>query len=116
MDPMWKDHGGESYQDLSDRVYGALKTLLDETKAMDIVLVCHKYVIKVLLAKAIGLEPTVAKLAMIDIPPGSISRIDYVLGYAVVKFVGENPKKLVTTYPREVIPQKETTSPDEETA
>merc|ERR550534_2129273 len=84
---------------------------------MDIVLVCHTYV-KVLLAKAVGLKPMAGKLAMLDVGPGTISRIDFVLGYAVVKFIGEDPKKLITTVPSQEAPstaQKVEKSPEETT-
>jgi len=92
-DASWREHGGECYEDLSHRVNRAIEILLS-TPAEDIGIVSHSYAITAVVAKCLKLQPSFINYAQIDIPPGSITRIDYCNKTATVRFIGQDPKSL----------------------
>jgi broad specificity phosphatase PhoE len=92
-DSTWREHGGECYEDLSHRVNRAIDILLS-TSAEDLGIVSHCYAITAVVAKCTGLEPTFINFAHINIPPGSITRIDYSNNTPTVRFIGQDPQTL----------------------
>ena len=53
--------GGESYRDVFDRAWPALRTVLERHRSETIVVVSHNVVCRVVLAELLGLEPHRAK-------------------------------------------------------
>lgn len=82
--------GGESVKDFVERVGRAVEDILkNHHKGNNIVLVTHSGVIKAIMMHA--LQIPVDNFFRIDVPPGSISRVDWSDSFASLKFAGLMP-------------------------
>lgn len=80
-DPTWKEHGGETYTELFERVLDGFDHVLKvarEKKASRVALVSHMWVTKSIVTNSMGLKPTQQdEWAKVDIPTASISVMDF---------------------------------------
>lgn len=82
--------GGESVRDFVARVGRALDDIItNHNKGNKILLVTHSGVIKAVIMHALNIP--VENFFRIDIPPASISRVDWSQNYATLKFSGLMP-------------------------
>ena len=80
-DPTWKEHGGETYTDLFERVMDGFADVLKtarEQKKSRVALVSHMWVTKSIVTHSMGLVPAqVEEWKKVDIPTASISVLDF---------------------------------------
>ena len=72
-DPDFRPPGGESLQEMGDRVYAACDDLLEAARHHDVVVVSHATPIKAAMAWALGVDVTITWRSQID--QASITRI-----------------------------------------
>jgi len=72
-DPDFRPPGGESLQEMGDRVYAACDDLLEAARHQDVVVVSHATPIKAAMAWALGVDVTITWRSQID--QASITRI-----------------------------------------
>lgn len=84
----WREHGGESLEDLRVRVLGARDRILrDQPEDATVVLVSHMFPTRAILADALGLD--LLEWDSLKIPTGSISLVEYAGSRAAVRFLGQ---------------------------
>jgi len=67
--------GGESLDDLAERVLPVVERLCVRHAGRAVALVAHSWVVRLILSRAMGLEPSA--VTRLDIPTGSVSIIDW---------------------------------------
>eukprot|EP00287_Rhodomonas_sp_CCMP768_P002796 CAMPEP_0196732674 /NCGR_PEP_ID=MMETSP1091-20130531/12013_1 /TAXON_ID=302021 /ORGANISM="Rhodomonas sp., Strain CCMP768" /LENGTH=253 /DNA_ID=CAMNT_0042075979 /DNA_START=3 /DNA_END=760 /DNA_ORIENTATION=- len=81
QDPTWKEHGGETYTELFNRVLDGFDELLRvarEKKASKVALVSHMWVTKSVVTNSMGIKPTQQdEWEKVNIPTASISVMDF---------------------------------------
>ncbi|EKX44410.1 hypothetical protein GUITHDRAFT_109531 [Guillardia theta CCMP2712] len=80
-DPLWCEHGGETYRQLSERVWSGLNDMVKDAEVngwKNIALVSHMWVTKSIITKVMGIQPDdQSKWAEMNIPTASVSLLDF---------------------------------------
>jgi broad specificity phosphatase PhoE len=85
----WREHGGESLEDLRTRVLGVRDRILETHSELSAVaLVSHMFPTRAILADALNLDLT--EWSQLEIPTGSISLVEYEGTHGSVKFMGKH--------------------------
>ena len=89
-DPKYTPPGGESYNNLYNRVITGIENIIDTRKEGDIVIFSHGGPIKAAIAHSIGAEPNYTLPFWID--NLAVSRFDFLDGICRVRFINLLPK------------------------
>jgi len=81
--------GGESIEDLCDRIRDNLLSLIKTYEGQTVAFVTHAGIIRAILVNALGMS--VHNFWRLSIPTGSVSRVDYSANFATVHFVSMRP-------------------------
>ncbi|MBS1955314.1 MAG: histidine phosphatase family protein [Cyanobacteria bacterium SZAS-4] len=81
--------GGESIEDLCDRIRDNLLALIKTYEGQTVAFVTHAGIIRAILVNALGMS--VHNFWRLSIPTGSVSRVDYSANFATVHFVSLRP-------------------------
>jgi ribonuclease H / adenosylcobalamin/alpha-ribazole phosphatase len=81
--------GGESIEDLCERIRGNLEALIKTYEGQTVAFVTHAGIIRAILVNALGMS--VHNFWRLSIPTGSVSRVDYSANFATVHFVSYRP-------------------------
>ena len=81
--------GGESIADVVERVEGRLEHLLNEHSGKKIALVSHAGIIRALIVRALGMP--VDNFWRVNIPTGSITKIDFSANFATMQVMAYRP-------------------------